>query len=330
MRRFRGFTLVELLVVIAIVATLIAILLPAVQAAREVARRTSCINNLKQVSLATIQYSAANQEILPGRYMTFRKTNGERLTTCPNSPTNGLSHAQSFGWRVSLLPFMEEQSTYDSFDFEKGVLAEVNRVGASQTLAVYQCPSTPQSPRTVEVAPELHAGAFDYGISFVAVSWRDQRRRFLDDPAAFDGLRWSNDASSARSEFEGRGRCWMTERNRPARLRWVTDGLSKTTALLEHAWRPNAIFEWTPKSEWSEQTLLASGSGWVHPLGGGSGSQVVINVSNFQGRFSFHPGGVCNALLDGSVRFLAEPTDLSVLRAMDTRAVGDRFSAPDG
>ena len=324
MRRVRGFTLVELLVVIAIIGVLIALLLPAVQAAREAARRTTCTNNLKQVALATLQYSAANRETLPGRYKTHRKPNGERLTSCPDSPTNDLSHSQSFGWRVSLLPFLEEQTTYDAFDFQQEVLAKANLIGVSKTLPVFQCPSTPQSPRTVEIAPGIQSGAYDYGISWVAVGWRDERRRTQQGPAAFDGTRWSGDAALARQNLEEGGRCWSTLRNDPARLRWVTDGLSKTTMLLEHAWRPHAIFQSTASSEWGEATQLVSGSGWVHPLGGGSGSQVPINVSNFQGRFSFHPTGVVNAMLDGSVRFLDESTDLPILGAMDTRAAGDR------
>ena len=210
----RAFTLVELLVVMAVVGILVALIIPAVQSAREAARRVSCTNHLKQIVIAIIQHSAASRDTLPGRYKTFRLTSGDLMMDCPN---RGPSNLQSFGWRVTLLPFLEEQGTYDSFDFRKGVLAEQNRLGTSLVLDTFQCPSTPLFPRTVEVAPGVATGSYDYGISQIELGWKDARRRIRESPAAFDGVRW--DGKSPNERLYERGDCPDRLRNGPARLR---------------------------------------------------------------------------------------------------------------
>src|SRR5215813_4703918 len=99
-RRWTGFTLVELLVVIAIIGVLIALLLPAVQSAREAARRTKCKNNLKQLGLAILNYEAAHKELIRTFY-------NPGLVPGDRSLTGGV---------VLLLPFMEEQSAYSLYD----------------------------------------------------------------------------------------------------------------------------------------------------------------------------------------------------------------------
>src|SRR5947207_3585508 len=103
-RSTRGFTLVELLVVIAIIGVLVALLLPAVQAAREAARRSQCSNNLKQLSLALHNYEAVHN--------TF--------------PPAGIDSNQ-MSWTVLLLPFFEQQALYDQFNFNKGSWQAFNR-----------------------------------------------------------------------------------------------------------------------------------------------------------------------------------------------------------
>ena len=99
-RARRGFTLVELLVVIAIIGILVALLLPAVQAAREAARRTQCTNNLKQLGLAVHNYENTNKELPPGGL----------------TPTGG-SYGHS--WWVRILPYIEQGNVYDKFDQRK-------------------------------------------------------------------------------------------------------------------------------------------------------------------------------------------------------------------
>ena len=125
-RNLRGFTLVELLVVIAIIGILIAMLLPAVQAAREAARRMQCANNMKQIGLAIQLYASAHGSLPPGRVEEF---SGTRRCT----PT-----------AFFLLPFFEQLGSFDGFDFDTGTvgLGEVeNETVMTTRFAVLNCPS---------------------------------------------------------------------------------------------------------------------------------------------------------------------------------------------
>src|SRR3954463_16266498 len=98
-RRSAAFTLIELLVVIAIIGILIALLLPAVQAAREAARRVSCKNNLAQISIAIQNYENANEMLPPG-------------VLDPMSPIQNLQVGQHHGWMIHLLPYLEQQNAH--------------------------------------------------------------------------------------------------------------------------------------------------------------------------------------------------------------------------
>lgn len=126
----RGFTLVELLVVIAIIGILIALLLPAVQAAREAARRSQCTNNLKQIGLGLHNYHSATKAFPPG----WVRTHG--TSADPDDP--------SWAWSVSVLPYMEQQPLYQRLNASKVTMSYVfkNDLAALQTaVSTYMCPS---------------------------------------------------------------------------------------------------------------------------------------------------------------------------------------------
>jgi len=128
----RGFTIVELLVVIAIIAILIAILLPAVNAAREAARRVHCINNLKQLSLACLNYHDTHERFPPAGVWLHHidaETPYDSILIGPN-------------WVIMILPYLEQQSLFDSFDQSVPfTLGEANRLARGKELAVMKCPS---------------------------------------------------------------------------------------------------------------------------------------------------------------------------------------------
>ena len=129
-RRRTGFTLIELLVVIAIIAVLIALLLPAVQAAREAARRMACVNNLKQLALALNNYHTANEGFPMGGFIS-------PVYTLPDYTTNGN------GWLISVLPFFEQQSTYNAYNtlMTWGNLS--NLTAHATGISTLWCPSDP-------------------------------------------------------------------------------------------------------------------------------------------------------------------------------------------
>ncbi len=157
--RFRGaFTLVELLVVIAIIGILVGLLLPAVQAAREAARRMQCSNNLKQIGLAMHNYESANKRFPPGAIARV-PTN-----TCPPQTGSGATRQNATGstFTLAVLPYMEQTSLYNAFDFGVPFASRhvtVNPVnerngnlqfpalglGGFETPSFYHCPSSARS-----------------------------------------------------------------------------------------------------------------------------------------------------------------------------------------
>ncbi len=126
----RGFTLVELLVVIAIIGVLVALLLPAVQAAREAARRSSCLNNLSQLALAVHNYEFAVEHLPAG-------------VINPDGPIRSEADGQHVSWIVQILPYVEMRNVYDAFDQEAGAYAPTNSAVRAVPVSLFMCPSFP-------------------------------------------------------------------------------------------------------------------------------------------------------------------------------------------
>ena len=131
-KRKNGFTLVELLVVIAIIGILVALLLPAVQAAREAARRMSCVNNLTQLALAIGSYEGAFRAYPAG---TINET----------GPIVNVAEGYHHNWLERILPYMEQMNTYDHIDFQVGVYHDNNAPVRNIHLALVGCPSDPDA-----------------------------------------------------------------------------------------------------------------------------------------------------------------------------------------
>ena len=143
----RAFTLVELLVVIAIIGVLVALLLPAVQAAREAARRVSCMNNTTQLSLSMHSYDFHHEELPPG-------------VTNPDGPIRNEPVGQHVSWTIKVLPYLEQNALWRRFDEEKGAYAPENAEVRKSHVEVLMCPSYAGSPKNQEgtIARGTYAG----------------------------------------------------------------------------------------------------------------------------------------------------------------------------
>ena len=329
-----GFTLVELLVVIAIIGILVGLLLPAVQAAREAARRMSCSNNLRQLSLATLNYEAAQRK-LPG-----------------------LTGSSSFSPQARILPYIEQGNLSDLINYSIPLyvgpafaarLNPVHREAAATVLSVMQCPSDPADPLFTTLLPDgaiAKVGGLNYMYSYGSGTGTN-----YDDRYATDGFVWENSF---------------------ARMASITDGLSQTVMLSESL-KGDKITSTGPMPRQPHRRIGSWGGSSSNPPGvpgftlGGStirnpdlaaisatltswrglrGENWIRGVPysvvtngyltpnspipdiNVHGRGwfaprSLHPGGAQVALGDGSTHFLSNNIDRAVHIALHTSNDGD-------
>jgi prepilin-type N-terminal cleavage/methylation domain-containing protein/prepilin-type processing-associated H-X9-DG protein len=195
-----GFTLVELLVVIAIIGILIALLLPAVQAAREAARRSQCTNNMKQVGIALHNYHDTHKRFPP------RAVFGDGNTPNPQLPYH---HT----WLTMILPFMEQGALYDSTDMNAPAFGQPIM---SALVPGLLCPSDDTSPGDEVLAAPLNIGWTNY-VGPTAWDWNLLKNRIVGPP-------WVPQASKSDGVFMA---------NNSTKMRDITDGTSSTLLAAE-------------------------------------------------------------------------------------------------
>lgn len=178
----RGFTLVEMLVVIAIIGILIALLLPAIQAAREAARRNSCAANLKQLALAFHNHLDGRKNFPAGAKFARGVAQADQVVDIA-TPVGAADNTTPFSWGVALLPYVEQRQAADQLDMGLGPFEGENYDVSSRIIPVFQCPSFTGEPRTTastEYTP-VGTGAEKPGLSqYVAIGSTTHEKLFGD------------------------------------------------------------------------------------------------------------------------------------------------------
>lgn len=319
-----GFTLIELLVVIAIIATLVALLLPAVQKVRDAANRTTCQNNLKQIGLALHGYHDVKKQF-PGNTRDANVANSARMR-----------------WFVKILPYLEQANISKRYDPTTNWDSATNLPLTSLPLAIQTCPSTPE-PNRLDGNPAL-TGSWATTAATVASG----------DYSGVYGLHGTFLAANSLAISNPDGMLTKVNGQKVA-IADATDGTSNTIFVFESAGKPFVYNQGGIRQGSSWQTLGVNGGGWCRPasdlwiIGSDQAGLVVggpytINATNgfdHQGKygltigtpalgtdgsgqpFSFHTGGAHALFADGSVHFLADDLPPAVVGALSTRAGGE-------
>lgn len=317
----KGFTLVELLVVIAIIGVMVGLLLPAVQAAREAARRMSCSNNLKQIGLAFHNYESTFKT-LPAAWANY-----------PSAPVPNLQ-----GVGVALLSFMEQTALAEQYTMtvaavnEAGPVGQANVAVISTPIATFVCPSSP--------------GGIDriYDGSIAGLTWRAAPSDYSVTTGVrgvYANLAYANFPGGSGGNRNGALRAVGTVRH-DNRMAAITDGTSNTFLMGERT-GGNKVYSGMQEVAVPAAVIGAHGGGWGDFLVGehwikgsvrnpgfpSTDGPCAINCTNLRstGFHSFHPGGCHFLMADASVQFVSDSVAPLILAARITRAKGEVIPA---
>ena len=326
-RSRRAFTLIELLVVIAIIAILIGLLLPAVQKVREAAARTQCMNNLKQLSLAMVNYHDGNGFFPAANY------DGSVTPAPPGNPAN-----KSHSWRPFTLAYIEQGSLQNLYNFN--INWWENTAAITTQVKSFQCPSVPgRATQTSSIsgnAPGGMVGPYSAPLATTDYDTINGVKEFTYS-AVFNLMPAYTKATKANFTNQSRGALF---KNQVTDILQITDGTSNTIMLAECGGRPILYIDNKKQAALNDQGVCwadsdgpfsvdgADKAGNIWPKDDASPAQASVysfafNKSNNNEAFGFHTGGMNIAMCDGSVRFIRSSTSMLAFCSLITRQGGE-------
>lgn len=302
-RKWAGFTIVELLVVIAIIGTLIALLLPAVQSARESGRRVACQNNMRQLGIAILGFESMHKVLPPSGW---------------TKAGAGNPAGKYVGWRALILPYVELASLRDVYDFQLHWWEGVNLTLGAAEIEFFLCPSVPDR----KIASSAIAHDIRPAMTFPKPLAPNDYEAIMGVQKVVNPTLYATDATRRSAMF----------RNSQIQMGGIFDGASQTILIVECAARPLTFQRRNPKPEIEND----QGIGWVDSEGpfsldgwnregtiegcGPTDCPVAINATNFNDPYGFHPAGANFLFADGHVAIFTDDLPLETLAAMCTRA----------
>jgi prepilin-type N-terminal cleavage/methylation domain-containing protein/prepilin-type processing-associated H-X9-DG protein len=318
--RLRGFTLIELLVVIAIIAVLIALFLPAVQSAREAARRAQCVNNLKQIGLALHNYHSQQNSFPPG-YLSLR----DPITFDNDGP--------GWGWAARTLNQMEQGPVFSSINFVLRIEFPANQTARLTTISGFLCPTDAwrldiftvvdsTTTNTTAGNPICDLASSNYVGSVGSGDPSSLYPYIIDD----------DNAPPGRDNGNG-----IFFRNASVTIAQVLDGTSQTFLAGERSQNLSRA-SWTGAVTNANVPLVAlQAEAGLDPEGGGAlvlshtgeghGPNSPSGLAHGDQYWSLHPGGANFLFADGGVRFIKELIGFRIFQALATRQGGEILSA---
>lgn len=343
----RGFTLVELLVVIAIIGILVGLLLPAVQAAREAARRMQCQNNLKQMGLAMLNYESAYKKF-PSALMGTRYTAPPAVASAPQD--------DGVGWAVAILPFMEQTALYARL--EAGSLALGAPLG---TPGIFRRAKGGTWPGHGPNGPFTISGSGGSSTATTIVSGGDTKLSVYKCPSSalpdLCPLTWTIPGATSTSnhntgqfsfgyatnDYKGAGGSQrgdfgvlhkLYENGSNTSIADITDGTSNTTLITESSYltgngnpttlNPTTFEDWPV---WfggpnTDESIRTNGR-FSAPINAQTKPSQMVRAINDDSAFSFHTGGAQFVFADGSVHFISESLSQQTNSDINDRSDGN-------
>jgi len=309
----KGFTLVELLVVIAIIGILISLMLPAVNASREAARRTQCLNQLLQLVVGVQNYSMANEFYPPG-------------TVDKQGPIHSMPVGDHRNWIVHILPYIEETNAYRHIDQSVGVYDPKNAAVRASELTILECPTSVENHAA---NPSSNYAAVHHDVE-APINTDNHGTFFLNSRLRHDDISdgLSHTIFIGEKLIDPKDLGWMsgtraTLRNTGSPLNADLSTMSTWNAPPQESDSPDSdAVSQQPPADTQKNSASSSQKDAVN-------NSAAPDSTLFVGGFnSLHPAGVNFAFGDGSARFLSDTINLEILQSLANRSDGKLLPAP--